>query len=112
MIGSVTGPVMAMRSQPAYAAAKAALVGLTRSIAVDEAKFNITCNAVLPGWIATDTQSSHERSQGLRTPLGRNGTTDEVASLVGWLATEGSGYLTGQAIVVDGGNSIAEERSL
>lgn len=112
MIGSVTGPVMAMRSQPAYAAAKAALIGLTRSIAVDEAKFNITCNAVLPGWIATDTQSSHERSQGLRTPLGRNGTTDEVASLVCWLATEGSGYLTGQAIVVDGGNSIAEERSL
>ena len=110
-IGSVTGGLMAMREQPGYAAAKAALVGLTRSIALDEAKFGITCNVVLPGWIATDTQSQHEQSQGARTPLGRSGTPYEIAGLVRYLASESAGYLTGQALVVDGGNSIAEERS-
>ena len=110
-IGSVTGGLMAMREQPGYAAAKAALVGLTRSIALDEAKFGITCNVVLPGWIATDTQSQHEQSQGARTPLGRSGTPNEIAGLVRYLASESAGYLTGQALVVDGGNSIAEERS-
>ncbi|MFM9141770.1 MAG: SDR family NAD(P)-dependent oxidoreductase, partial [Actinomycetota bacterium] len=110
-IGSVTGGLMAMREQPVYAAAKAALVGLTRSIALDEAKFGITCNVVLPGWIATDTQSQHEQSQGARTPLGRSGTPYEIAGLVRYLASESAGYLTGQALVVDGGNSIAEERS-
>ena len=110
-IGSVTGGLMAMREQPVYAAAKAALVGLTKSIALDEAKFGITCNVVLPGWIATDTQSQHEQSQGARTPLGRSGTPYEIAGLVTYLASESAGYLTGQALVVDGGNSIAEERS-
>jgi len=110
-IGSVTGGLMAMREQPVYAAAKAALVGLTRSIALDEAKFGITCNVVLPGWIATDTQSQHEQSQGARTTLGRSGTPYEIAGLVRYLASASAGYLTGQALVVDGGNSIAEERS-
>lgn len=111
MISSVTGPIMAMRNQPAYAAAKAALVGLTRSIALDEAKYQITCNAVLPGWIATDTQNSHEKSEGALTPLGRSGTPEEIASVVAWLASDGASYITGQSLVVDGGNSIAEERN-
>jgi 3-oxoacyl-[acyl-carrier protein] reductase len=110
MIASVTGGLMAMAKQPVYAAAKAALVGLTKSIALDEAKYGITCNAVLPGWIATDTQSAHEQLQGLKTPLGRSGKPIEIAGLVNWLASDTSGYLTGQALVVDGGNSIAEER--
>jgi 3-oxoacyl-[acyl-carrier protein] reductase len=111
MIASVTGGLMAMARQPVYAAAKAALVGLTKSIALDEAKYGITCNAVLPGWIATDTQSAHEQLQGMKTPLGRSGKPTEIAGLVNWLASDTSGYLTGQALVVDGGNSIAEERS-
>lgn len=111
MIASVTGGLMAMAKQPVYAAAKAALVGLTKSIALDEAKYGITCNAVLPGWIATDTQSAHEQLQGMKTPLGRSGKPNEIAGLVNWLASDTSGYLTGQALVVDGGNSIAEERS-
>ena len=112
MISSVTGGLMAMRNQPVYATAKAALVGLTRSIALDEARYGITCNAVLPGWIATDTQSELEQREGKLTPLGRNGRVEEIASLVSWLATADAGYLTGQALVVDGGNSIAEERSI
>ena len=110
MISSVTGPQMAMRQQPIYATAKAALVGLVRSLSLDEAKFGITTNAVLPGWIATDTQSEFENMQGSRSPLGRSGKPEEIASLVTWLASSSSSYLTGQCLVVDGGNSIAEEQ--
>lgn len=110
MISSVTGHVMAMRHQPVYAAAKAAMVGLTKSIALDEAKNGITCNAVLPGWIATESISEEEKKQGLSVPMGRGGTPDEIAALVAWLATSEASYITGQAIVVDGGNSIQEER--
>ncbi len=111
MISSVTGHLMAMEHQPIYATAKAAMVGLMRSIALDEAKSGITCNAVLPGWIATAAISDIEKSQGQHVPLGRGGRPDEVASLVAWLATSEASYLTGQAIVVDGGNSIKEERA-
>ncbi|MFM7777035.1 MAG: SDR family NAD(P)-dependent oxidoreductase [Actinomycetota bacterium] len=111
MISSVTGGLMAMANQPVYAAAKAAMIGLMRSIALDEAKYGVTCNAILPGWIETDTQSSHEKLQGLKTPLGRNGKPEEIASLVGWLASNDSGYMTGQTLIIDGGNSISEERA-
>ena len=111
MISSLTGPVMAMRNQPVYATAKAALVGLTKSIALDEAKFGVTCNAILPGWIATDSISESEKTQGQSVPMGRGGSPDEIASAITWLATPGASYITGQAIVVDGGNSIKEERA-
>ena len=111
MISSVTGGLMAMANQPVYAAAKAAMIGLMRSIALDEAKYGVACNAILPGWIETDTQGSHEKLQGLKTPLGRNGKPEEIASLVGWLASNDSGYMTGQTLVIDGGNSIREERA-
>jgi 3-oxoacyl-[acyl-carrier protein] reductase len=111
MVSSVTGGLMAMANQPVYAAAKAAMIGLMRSIALDEAKYGVTCNAILPGWIETDTQSSHEKLQGLKTPLGRNGKPEEIASLVGWLASNDAGYMTGQTLIIDGGNSISEERA-
>ena len=111
MVSSVTGGLMAMSNQPVYAAAKAAMLGLMRSLALDEAKYGVTCNAVLPGWIETDTQSNHEKLQGMKTPLSRNGKPEEIAGLVGWLASESSGYMTGQALIVDGGNSIKEERA-
>jgi len=110
MVSSVTGHVMAMKNQPIYAAAKAAMVGLTKSIAIDEASYGITCNAVLPGWIATDAISADEKGLGSTVPLGRGGKPEEVAALIAWLATSEASYITGQAIVVDGGNSIAEER--
>ncbi len=111
MVASVTGPVMAMRAESAYAAAKAGMVGLTRSLAVDFAADGITVNAVAPGWIATGSQTDHEREQALRTPMRRSATADEVASAIAWLCTPGAAYTTGQCIVVDGGNSIAEERA-
>ncbi len=111
MISSVTGPVMAMKNQPVYAAAKAGMVGLTKAIALDEAKNGVTCNAVLPGWIATESISDAEKANGKKVPMGRGGTPEEIAALVCWLATDEASYITGQAIVVDGGNSIMEERS-
>ena len=111
MVSSITGHVMAMKNQPVYAAAKAAMVGLTKSIALDEAKYGITCNAVLPGWIATEAISESEKANGASVPLGRGGTPEEVASLIAYLASSEASYITGQAIVIDGGNSIKEERS-
>ena len=110
-ISSVTGPVMAMKNDAGYAAAKAGLVGLTRSLALDEAVRGITVNSVSPGWIATGSQTADEQIQGKTVPLGRSGTPNEVASAILWLADPQNGYITGQNLVIDGGNSIAEERA-
>ena len=111
MVASLTGPVMAIRADVGYATAKAGLIGLTRAAAVDAAGHGITVNAVAPGWIATGSQTPEERGQGLATPAGRSGSPHEVAAAIAWLASPGASYITGQYLVVDGGNSIAEQRA-
>ena len=109
-VASITGPVMAIRNDAAYAAGKAGMVGMTRALALDLASSQITVNAVAPGWIGTGSASDHENEMGLATPAKRSGTPDEVAAAVVFLASEGASYITGQMLVIDGGNSIMEER--
>lgn len=90
-----------------YAAAKSGLIGLTKSLALEVGKFNITVNAICPGYIETDLSNSipgKYRKQFLsQTALGRPGKPEEVASLVAYLASPESSYLTGAAIDVNGG---------
>jgi len=95
-------------NQVHYAAAKAGLVSLTRSLARLYGPEGITCNAVAPGLVPTDMSARELASEGgqakLATlPLGRAGTVEEVASVVAFLAGDGAGYVTGQTVNVNGG---------
>ena len=110
-VASLTGPVMAIRADVAYATAKAGMIGFTRATAVDAAGHGITVNAIAPGWIATGSQTPEEDEHGRATPAGRSGSPEEVAAAIAWLASPGASYITGQYVVVDGGNSIAEQRA-
>lgn len=90
----------------AYGAAKAGIMGFTKSVAKEVAHHNITVNAVAPGIIATDMNAALEEEtrdrMANRIPLGRLGQPEEISRAVRFLAMEGS-YITGQVIVVDGG---------
>jgi 3-oxoacyl-[acyl-carrier protein] reductase len=107
-ISSVTGPVVTIDGSSGYATAKAAITGMTRSIALEYGRQGITCNAVLPGWIATGSSSAKELRVGRNTPAGRPGTPDEVAACALFLASDEARYVTGAMLVVDGGNTLQE----
>jgi len=111
-MSSTSGPVTAYPTDAAYHAAKAGVIGLTRAAAIECAAHGITVNAVAPGWIATGSASAYELAMGNATPLGRPGRPDEVAAVVAALCLPTASYLTGQMIVIDGGNSIAEEKGV
>ena len=90
--------------QANYSAAKAALIGATKALAKEVGKRNITVNAVAPGYISTDMTKDINKPEIARMiPLNRFGTPEEVAELVGFLASEKSSYITGEVISVSGG---------
>ena len=110
-VSSVTGPLVSNRGSAPYGAAKAAMDGMMRAVAIETAGAGITINAVAPGWIATASSTESERIAGVYTPVGRPGTPDEVSAAVCFLASRDASYITGQALVVDGGNILQENKA-
>ena len=105
-ITSVSGQA-GQTGQANYSAAKAGLIGLTKATARELASRGITVNAVAPGFVLTELTQDlpDELKQEItsRTPLGRFGTTEEIANAVAFLASDEAGYITGQVLAVDGG---------
>jgi NAD(P)-dependent dehydrogenase (short-subunit alcohol dehydrogenase family) len=114
-IASVHARITAPKHFP-YAAAKSALVGLTRNLALDYAPYNIRVNAICPGWVRTplvqdwfdqqsDPTAAEERVLSFQ-PLKRMGTPDEIANFVAFVAGDEASFITGAELVIDGGMSI------
>ena len=111
MVSSVTGTVVTNPGSTGYGTAKAGMEGLMRGLALELGPFGVTANAVAPGWIATAPLDEGEVDHGFATPLGRSGTADEIAEAVAFLASDRASYITGQSLIVDGGNTIQEIKS-
>jgi 2-keto-3-deoxy-L-fuconate dehydrogenase len=99
-----------------YGTTKAAVIGMTKSIAADFVAQNIRCNAICPGTVETPSLEERIAAQGdvekvraafvARQPMGRLGTAEEIAAAALYLASDESAFLTGQMLVIDGGWSI------
>lgn len=106
-VSSVIGVVLGSRvGDSAYCSSKAGIVGMSKAIALEVARDNITINSVLPGYIAVGTQPKATFQAGLQCPMGRNGTPQEVGDVIAFLASEEASYITGQTVTIDGGCSL------
>lgn len=109
LTASMMGPAIARPTIPAYVAAKGGLVALTKALAVELGPHGVTCNAIAPGFFATEMNSAlaanAEFSElvGKRTPLGRWGRSEEIGGVAVFLASAASSYVNGHALFVDGG---------
>lgn len=102
-IASLSG-IKGLPGQTNYSAAKAALIGATKALAQEVAPRNITVNAIAPGFIDTDMTKNLPKEDLIKmVPVGRFGTSEEVAALVGFLVSEEAAYITGEVININGG---------
>jgi 2-keto-3-deoxy-L-fuconate dehydrogenase len=115
-MSSVVSSIVGAKDRFAYTASKAAVIGMTKSIATDYATRGIRCNAICPGAVESPSLEERLHAQGdyskaregfiARQPMGRIGLPEEIASLAVYLASDESTYMTGQAIAIDGGWSV------
>ena len=112
LTSSITGPVTGFPGWAHYGASKAAQLGFMRTACIELAKYGITINAVLPGNVKTeglaDLGPDYERTMAASVPLKRLGTVDDIGYAALFLASKEAGYITGQTIVVDGGQIVPE----
>lgn len=115
-VASVAGSIKGIPNRCIYGASKAAVIGLTKSVAVDFVGKGIRCNSVCPGTVDSPSLQQRLKDTGdyeaarkaftARQPMGRLGTAEEIASIVLWLASDDSQYATGQNFILDGGITI------
>jgi 2-keto-3-deoxy-L-fuconate dehydrogenase len=115
-MASIASSVRGVRARCAYGASKAAVVGLTKSVAIDYVTEGIRCNALCPGTVQTPSLDERVKALGdtdaarqafvTRQPMGRLGTPDEIAALCVYLASDESAFMTGSVLTIDGGMGI------
>jgi 3-oxoacyl-[acyl-carrier protein] reductase len=112
LTSSITGPLTGYPGWSHYGATKAGMLGFMRTAALELARFKITINAVLPGNVLTegvsDLGQAYIETMAAAIPLKRLGTVEEIGHAVAFLASEEAGFITGQTIVVDGGQTLPE----